>query len=152
MALLSFSHNFSIPFLRYKKWTFFVLIVIFLATIFNYWKMGLNWGIDFKGGIAIEAQMAKEPILDQLRPAVQKNFPGQEVSIQQVGPKDSHTLLLRTEKKGETEDLLASLRNVLGQDVVFRKVDTVGPKLGQELLINSIWAVAWTLLVIMVYV
>jgi preprotein translocase subunit SecF len=152
MALLSFGYNFNIPFMRYKAMAFVIFLAICGATLGGYFKMGLNWGIDFKGGVAIEAQMSHEPVLNTLRSAVQKALQGQDVSIQEVGPKGSHTLLLRMEKKGETEPLLQALKEVLGQDVIFRKVDVMGAKLGQELLTNSLWAVMWTLFAIMIYV
>ena len=73
----------NINFLKYKKMFFlFSFILAFLSIIFLYFK-GLNYGIDFKGGVLVEVDFKKDISTDQLRGILNKNFSG-DTSLQKL--------------------------------------------------------------------
>ncbi|MBQ8651322.1 MAG: protein translocase subunit SecF [Alphaproteobacteria bacterium] len=113
---------------------------------------GLNYGIDFKGGYIFEVRMPSEPNVPALREQLGKLDLG-EVAIQQFGAKED--LLIKLEKPQEGEGQAAAIqkvRDTLGEGVVYKKVETVGPKVGSELVSNAIKAVTFALIAMLIYI
>ena len=115
---------------------------------------GLNYGIDFKGGILMEVRTPGPANLPQLRRKLSGLGLG-EVALQEFGePTD---VLIRVERQpgGEKAQQRAvdTVKQALGSDIAsYRRVESVGPKVGDELIRAGIIAVILSILVIMVYV
>ncbi|MDR0695363.1 MAG: protein translocase subunit SecF [Holosporales bacterium] len=113
---------------------------------------GLNYSIDFKGGYIFEVRMPKEPDVHDLRERLGSLGLG-DVSIQQFGNKEE--LLIRLGKSEEGKGQAAAIQKVkdsLGTGVTYKRVETVGPKVGSELVDNAIKAVAFALLAMLCYI
>ena len=111
---------------------------------------GLNWGVDFKGGVLIEAQLAGTRNLDDLRRECRQTL-GREVVLQEVG-QAQNTVLIRTELFQDVGAIVDAFKPILGKDTVYRRVESIGPKVGQELIKIGLYAIAFALVGMMLYV
>ena len=157
MALLSFS-RLSLPFslTRHIWFPMTVLVSVLCLTVGTLWYQGLNWGIDFTGGILLEVHFSSPPNLEQVRRIAQHpdNF-GKESSIQQYGNGDTKKpiiLIRAAEKTIDLPGIQERFRRELKDPVVFEKYDRVGAKLGKELMHASMWALVLALLGIGIYI
>ena len=129
------------------------LATLAILTCFSFITFkGLHYGIDFKGGYIFEVKMPSEPNVAELRSRLGSLDLG-EVSIQQFGAKED--LMIKLEKSGEGKEQAAAIQKVkdtLGDGVVYKKVETVGPKVGSELVANAIKAVSFALIAMLLYI
>ncbi len=143
----------KIDFIKYSKYTISVAIAaIVLCFSFLCFK-GLNYGIDFKGGYIFEVTMPSTPDVSEMRTSL-SNLGLGSASIQQFGgPND---LLIRLEQsKDEGEGQAKAIQKVkdnLGKDVIYKRIETVGPKVGNELIANAVKAVGFALLAMLIYI
>ncbi len=148
MALISLPQSFSISFLRFKGLPLGLLLAMMVTVLLGYQFRGMNLGVDFRGGTSLEIDM-KNPIeINVLRTQLREKI-GHEVTVQSVG-KTGKELLLRTDI--QDPKLLDTIRSVLGETAVYKKIETIGPKVGKELIKNGALAIFWALLAMMMYV
>jgi preprotein translocase SecF subunit len=143
----------KIDFVAKRWWAFSVSIALVLVTLITLADKGLNLGIDFKGGILIEARAAEVIDMAALRDQLDQLHLG-EVALQQFGaPTD---VLIRIQRQDGGEDAqsaaVASVREKLGTVYDFRRVEVVGPTVGRELLHAGIIATILAMLAISAYV
>jgi preprotein translocase subunit SecF len=139
--------------------TFAISVIVILATLLTISLKGINYGIDFEGGYIFDVRMTEKPDIPELRQRLQKLHLG-EVSIQQFG--SERDLLIRVEgNHAEKETTLNSddqgkvinqIKETLGTGNDFRKVETIGPKVGSELIQNSLKAVLLALAAMLLYI
>ncbi len=115
---------------------------------------GLNLGIDFSGGILIEARYEKAVDMAQVRSAL-GNLNLGEVELQQFGTE--RDLLIRVQQRhGDTEvsqgEAVKSVQNALGSGYEYRRIELVGPKVGGELLRDGLLATFLAIAAITAYV
>ncbi len=146
-------HGTSIDFIRIRHFTYAVSILITIITFAMLWAQGLNLGIDFKGGILIEIQTKGPANLKELRDHV-ANLDLGEVALQEFGRSDEVLIRLARQEGGEQGQIkaISKIQKALGEDVSFRRIETVGPKMGEELVHNGIYAVFWCLVAMLVYI
>ncbi len=145
--------NFNINFFKYR-YIAFVLSTILIALSFSlFFVKNLNLGIDFKGGIMVEAKFSQIPDLSDLRSKIDKLQIGNS-EIQEFG--DPNTVLFRLEKIDDDnitqEQIIEKLKNELDEDTDYRRVEFVGPKVGKELKIVAFKAVLFSLLAMFAYI
>ena len=120
---------------------------------FLFLTKNLNLGIDFKGGIMVEAKFSEAPNLAILRDKIDKLQIGNS-EIQEFG--DSNTILFRLEKIDDSnmtqEQIIQKLKNELDDDTDYRRVEFVGPKVGKELKSIAIKAVFFSLIAMFIYI
>ncbi len=126
----------------------FFIIVCFGTVFFK----GLNYGIDFQGGYIFEVKMPSLLDVQDLRDRLNKLDLG-EVAIQQFGSPNELSIKLERPEEGEKQSIaIEKIKDVLGEGVIYKKVETVGPKVGAELVSNAIKAVAFALLAMLCYI
>jgi preprotein translocase subunit SecF len=133
----------DIPFMSWGRYTTaislftFILAVIFLAT------KGLNLGVDFTGGTLMEMSYAKPADLGKIRDALARlNL--EEVAVQNYGT--SRDVLVRLPAKPDlsSAELSEKVLHALRQDepgVQLRRVEFVGPQVGEELVEDGLLAI-----------
>ena len=144
-------------FLRYRLPAFWASGALILLSLLLVVFGGLNFGIDFRGGILIEVRTAAPADLARMRSALGAADLG-EVQLQEFGaPTD---VLIRIERpQGDEQEQLAVVAEVrrvlaaeIGDGVSYRRVEFVGPKVSQELLEAGVMAVVLSLVAILAYI
>lgn len=138
----------NFDFLKYKK--FFILVsasLVFLSFILIFSK-GLNLGVDFKGGTTIEIRLEKKMDIEKIRNSLSKskinNF-----SVKEFGT--ANDLLIYTDNSISPNDIKNILEKDLKEKITIRKIETVGPKVGSELIKSAIYSVLLCLIAIFLY-
>jgi preprotein translocase subunit SecF len=146
-------YDINLDFVGKRFYTFALAFTIVCATVFGLLTKGLNYGIDFQGGYIFEVRMPEAVDVSSLRERLENLNLG-EVALQQFGGEQD--LLVRVERK-EGDDayqqmVIEKVKGTLGEGVDYRRVETVGPKVGAELVKNSIKAVTFALLAMLIYI
>ena len=145
--------NFNINFFKYRFIAFVLSTSLIGLSAFLFLTKNLNLGIDFKGGIMIEAKFSAVPDLSILRNKIDNLQIGNS-EIQEFG--DSNTILFRLEKIDDgnitQEQIIQKLKNELDEDTDYRRVEFVGPKVGKELKSIAIKAVLFSLIAMFIYI
>lgn len=135
---------------------FFVTIAVVIASFYFIATKGFNYGIDFTGGTLIEIATQETPDLAQLREDL-NNLDLGEISMQEFG--NANTLLIRVPGQGEDPAVqkaaIDQVRAKIDETYVgadYRRVEFVGPQVGEELKKKGLYAVIFALLGIMAYV
>jgi SecD/SecF fusion protein len=128
-------------------------IFLVIASIGFIATKGLNMGVDFKGGIVMEAKSAKPIEISDLREKLNALKLG-EVTLQEFGSKND--VLVRFDRHvGDEKAQMKSVETIkqtMGEGYEYRRVEFVGPKVGDELIHKATLAIIFSLLAIMVYV
>jgi preprotein translocase SecF subunit len=146
-----------IPFVRYQYWAYAFSAALVLLTLILVPTKGFNFGIDFQGGILMEAGMPGPAADLATMRSILGNLDLGEVALQEFG--SSENVLIRIERQpgGEAGQLAAvdkvktALADRFGEDVSYRRVEFVGPKVSQDLLWASAQATFYATLAIFAY-
>jgi preprotein translocase SecF subunit len=148
----------KIPFVRYRYFAYAFSGALILLTLILLPTKGLNFGIDFQGGILIEVGMPG-PTADL---AAMRSTLGDlglgEVALQEFG--EPSNVLIRVERQaGGEQGQLAAVNKVktafaeeFGPEVSYRRVEFVGPKVSEDLLWAGTQATVYALIAILAYV
>ena len=118
---------------------------------------GLNYGIDFRGGTNIQIRFKEVPNLDQLRDFFGDKDLG-NVMLQTFGSVEDREILLGLSVDnplGTGEKLTYGLRQMLQTDypeLELRRIETIGPKVGDELKTSALQAIMIALGLVLVYI
>lgn len=143
----------EINFLSFFKITAVFSVVLTLASIGLFTLKGLNLGIDFKGGILIEARSEQPADIAALRGNLGQLGLG-EIAIQSFG-QDTDILVRIQRQEGDEQAQIAAINMVkeqLGDSFTVRRTEFVGPTIGAELAQKGLLAVLCALGAIMVYI
>ena len=116
--------------------------------------VGLNLGIDFRGGILIEARnSAGAADIGSIRSGLNRLGLG-DISIQGFGSETDVLVRVQRQEGDESAQIAAikAITDALGQDYDIRRTEFVGPTVGAELAEKGVLAVICALLAIMVYI
>ena len=116
--------------------------------------VGLNLGIDFRGGILIEARnTAGAADIGGTRSDLNRLGLG-DISIQGFGSETDVLVRVQRQEGDESAQIAAikAITDALGQDYDIRRTEFVGPTVGAELAEKGVLAVICALLAIMVYI
>jgi preprotein translocase SecF subunit len=144
----------QINFMRTHKLTFAISVFMVLASIALFFTRGLNYGIDFAGGILMEVRSEQSVDLGQLRNKLDSLGLG-EISLQTFG--EDKDVLVRVPMKEVGDEkaqqvAVQKIKDALGDKWQYRRTETVGPKFGDELKSGTAWAFVLAMFGIMAYV
>ena len=149
-----FPHDLRLPFMRYKGLAIGASLIAMAISLALCMTMGLNYGVDFKGGSLIELQ-SKSGDADVAALREQLNGLGLgNVQIQQFGP-PSNVLIRLEEQPGGEKPQQAALKKVSDATqagFTQRRVEVVGPAVSSELRMTGFVAIAAGILAIVAYV
>jgi len=143
----------KIPFIAWRKVFFVFSAVLIIASIGLYLARGLNYGIDFEGGILMEIRTEAPADIPQLRASLDQLGLG-DVAIQEFGEPTDVLIRIQRQEGGEEEQQAAieTVREALGDDVTYRRTEFVGPKVGEELKEAGALAVLLSIAGILLYI
>ncbi len=148
----------KIHFMRYEYWAYAFSGALVLLTLILLPLKGLNLGIDFQGGILMEVRVPGQTAdLGAMRATLGGLGLG-EVALQTFG--EANDVLIRVERQEGDEQaqqaavakVKAALGQSFGQDVSYRRVEFVGPKVSAELFRAGAEALGYSLLAILAYI
>jgi preprotein translocase subunit SecF len=147
-----------IPFMRYQYFGYALSAVLILLTVILLPIKGLNFGIDFQGGILVEVGLPGESAdLATMRGTLGELGLG-EVALQEFGAPTDVLVRIQQQEGGEeaqqaaVETVRAALTEEFGEGISYRRVEFVGPKVSSDLLWGSAQAVIYSILAILVYI
>lgn len=143
----------SISFLKFIPAAAVASITAVVASIVLFFLVGLNLGIDFRGGILIEAQSETPADIGGVRGDLESLGLG-DISIQSFGT-DRDVLIRVQKQEGDERAQLQAIQKIteaLGGAYDIRRTEFVGPTVGAELAEKGILAVACALFAIMIYI
>ena len=143
----------KIDFVAKRWWGFGMTIVLSIITVVSLFMNGLNLGIDFKGGILIEAKAQQTVDLSGLRASLEALNLG-EVSLQEFGSPDDILIRVQRQDGGEEaqQRAIQLVREKMGTGYDYRRVEVVGPTVGQELFHAGLMATIFAIFAIALYV
>ena len=134
--------------------TFVLSALLMLGSIVLFATNGLNFGIDFKGGTLIEIRTETEqPDLKVMRNELNDLGYG-AISIQEFGNPQDLLIRIPAQDGGEEvqQKLIEDVRATLGENVDYRRVEFVGPQVGEELIKAGFLAVILSIGGILLYI
>ena len=158
MQFLNFKDGQFIDFLAYKRLAAIISGILILAGVASIVAHnGLKYGIDFRGGTNVQIQFSTPPNLDQLRNFFAQNGM-KNVVLQTFGDLADHEILLGlpiNSPLGTGENLTSELRKILEPrhpKLEIRRIETIGPKVGDELKISAVKAILIALGLVLLYI
>ncbi|KRB81212.1 preprotein translocase subunit SecF [Sphingomonas sp. Root710] len=148
--------NTNIGFVRIRVACFIVTALLTIAALGLTATRGLNLGVDFVGGLMIEAQFPEAPPLGKVRATIDGLGVGTS-SLQQFGDPRTVSIRLPVEEgadQGATNAIVGKVSTALKQQypgIRFTRTDTVSGKVSGELIRNGILAVVLAVLGIAVF-
>ncbi len=143
----------TIPFMRHALVLNLISLLTFVAAVFFIATRGFHLSIEFTGGTVMEAHYAQTAQVEEIRSAVD-SLGYSDFQVQNFGT--SQDVLIRLPlRAGETSSIQSEA--VLGAlkaqhpDVELRRVEFVGPQVGQELVHNGLMALLSVVIGIMLY-
>ncbi len=152
----------NIDFFRWQWITFGGSMLLMVLAFVAWGVMGLNFGIDFKGGTTIRTESAQAVDVGAFRQALEK-LPLGDITITEVfDPSfraDQHVAQIRISALDKTQSVtpetiqqVEDALKVVDPGITFPSIESVGPKVSGELVWSSILAVAATSIGIMLYI
>lgn len=145
--------NTRIPFIRWR-WLFFAFsAALVTASVTLFAVRGLNYGVDFVGGILIEIETSGPADIAQLREELTTLGLG-DVALQEFGEPNDVLIRIQKQEGGDEaqQQAVEQVRAALGSNVDYRRVELVGPQVSEELFWDGVYAVAAALTAMLVYI
>ena len=143
----------DIPFMRYARLFNAISIVTFLLAVVFLFTRGLHLSVEFTGGTVMEVAYSQPADLAQVRGTVAALGYG-DVQVQNFGTARDVIIRLPVQQgkssAQQSEQVLAALRSA-SSDVQLRRTEFVGPQVGDELARDGLYALAFVVVGIMIY-
>ena len=158
MSFSFIKHETNIDFIGFRYIAFAIsALMILIGGISLVMKGGPRYGIDFAGGVILQAKFETPTELDALKKVLEsKNLPG--LVVQQMGKEKDNEFLVRT---STTDDSSANIQKTVtqaldegmsGAKYEFKRIEMVGPKVGEDLRGKALEAMYFAILIIAIYI
>ena len=140
----------TIDFVNKRKYAMIFSAFLLIVSIISLGLQGLKLGIDFTGGTLIEVGYQQTADLEDIRTKLASaNFSG--TNVQYFGS-DTEVLIQLEPQSISSAKLSSSIIQMLGEGIDIRRVEFVGPKVGEELTNDGGLALLYALIGILIYV
>ena len=144
--------NANYNFMKRVKLFATISIFLILSTVGLLAFKGLNYGIDFSGGILIEVKVKNGVSISDIRKDI-SGIQGIDSSLQEFGAVDDILIRSSVDDNIKLNDGIQIIKQKIGDKVIeFRRVELVGPVIGDELKQDAFYAVISALLAMMLYI
>ena len=145
--------NVNLSFIPKRKMFMAFSALLVAASVFMFLSKGLNYGIDFKGGIMLEVRTEKAANIAGMRTTLGDLGLG-EVSLQEFGQPTDVLIRIQRQDGGEKaqQEAVNTIKAALGSSVKYRRTEFVGPKVSDELFWDGLTAVGLAVLAILMYI
>ncbi|MDG2266937.1 MAG: protein translocase subunit SecF [Candidatus Marinimicrobia bacterium] len=138
-------------FVKYFKQMFVISVSIFTISILSLLFIGIPSSIDFTGGTIINIKVDTDINLSNLRQALEENL-NQSVSVVEVKSNNESYVLLKMSYLSDEQVINDLLKKVYGNSYTINQIESIGPKIGDELRVNARNAIIASLLLIGLYI
>ena len=151
------SDNTTIKFIRLKTFSFSLSAALSILAILSVVFIGLNFGIDFKGGILLEVRTANNISISDIRKEV-SNLNIGEVSIQEFGAKSDYLIRVERQKGSDNaqqiavEALKGVLNSAFADGIEYRRLEYVGPTVSKDLISDGVMAIFFAIVAMLAYI
>jgi preprotein translocase SecF subunit len=143
--------TFNIAFMHHRHWSFPFSALLTVVSVVAFLTLGLNVGVDFKGGTLIEVQSTSGPAdIRNVRETIGALNLG-EVQVQEFGSNTELLIKVGAADGAQGGGVVERVRTALGAAYAIRRVEVVGPSVSEELVQQSILAVVLGLVMILMY-
>lgn len=153
MKILHFKE--PLNFMRFKSPAIIISLLLVLGSLFSIFTKGINFGLDFTGGIVVEAGFEQQADLPKIRTALAADgFP--DAVVQYFGT--STEVMIRIAPRDDVDQavigtqIIESIQKVEKGEVTKRRVEVVGAAVGDELKEDGMLALLASFIGIMMYV
>lgn len=147
--------NRPLDFMSLRKWTTILSVVLIVVSLGSLAVNKLNWGLDFTGGTLIEVSFSQPADLVNVRDVLaERDY--EDAVVQNFG--SSRDILVRVPPRGAEDaesignSLVSLLRSEIDEDLEMRRVEFVGPNVGEELAEAGGLAMIVAIICILIYV
>jgi len=140
-------------FIRFRRISFPISAFLSIVALVAFFMLGLNFGIDFKGGTLLEVRYPNNTLnIADVRSTLESLNLG-EVQIQEIGGDGEVLIRVAQQPGGEQaqQAVVGEVRAALGDQVEYRRVEVVGPRVSQELLSYGIVGLMLAVFCILIY-
>lgn len=144
----------TIDFLKYRKLGYAISIAMCIVSILSIAFKGFNYGIDFSGGILIEVKSPEIINMEEMRKKLE-TVDLDDINLQSIGENGDEMMIRAQAKELDEKAQMAAVNQIkttLGSDFEYRKVELVGPQVGDELKKAGIIASLIAVLAITFYI
>ena len=151
------SDNTTIKFIRLKTFSFSLSAALSILAILSVVFIGLNFGIDFKGGILLEVRTANNISISDIRKEL-SNLNIGEVSIQEFGAKSDYLIRVERQKGSDNaqqiavEALKGVLNSAFADGIEYRRLEYVGPTVSKDLISDGVMAIFFAIMAMLAYI
>ncbi len=162
MRLKLVPSNTNWDFFQHSRITFGASLTAMVISVLLFLVVGLNYGIDFRGGTTIRTESAQPVDVGAFRQAIQPLGLG-DLSITEVYDPtfeaDQHVAMIRIEAQEGDESVSAdtvlaveAALKAVDSTITFPSVESVGPKVSGELVLTAVIAVLLAIAAVLVYI
>lgn len=140
-------------FMKLRLFTFPLSAALSLLTILLFFTVGLNFGIDFKGGTLIELQSRQGQVdIASIREKADSLGFG-SVEVQEFGGGRDVSLRVELQEGGDQaqQAVVSRMREAFGNEYEFRRVEVVGPRVSGELVQSGMLGVILAIVGVLIY-
>jgi len=145
----------KVKFIELRKFAYALSLSMIVLSIGLYFTKGLNYGIDFKGGIMMEVGTDGTADIGAIRTALSGLKMG-DVKVQDFGAKNDVLIRLELPKDLTMDQVVAKVKGVLPSvisgKIDYRRKETVGSTVSKELISDGIMAVALSIGAVLIYI
>ena len=151
------SDNTSIRFIKLKLVSFSISAILSVASILAVIFIGLNLGIDFKGGILLEVRTSSNISIAKIRNEI-SNLNIGEISIQEFGQDSDYLIRVERQEGSDSaqqiavEAIKASLNKAFSKDIEYRRLEYVGPTVSKDLVSDGVMAIIFAIIAMLAYI
>ena len=148
----------QIKFIESRKKFYMLSIFFAIISIFSLWLKGVNFGIDFKGGLLVEIKLENNIELESLRINIEALNYG-DFTLQKLDNSNDNFLIkieLSSDFQENQKVLIARLKDVIQNNfegnIDYRRIEYVGPTVSNELIMTGIIAIVIAIFSMLIYV
>ena len=149
-----FSHQTNFPFMATRRMWYALSAVLLIVSFGSLFVRGLNYGIDFTGGVSAEVSFPHAANVDAVRAQLAASG-FREPQVQSFGSSRDIDIRLppdRRQNPSEVRTRLETALRAVDPGAQVSQLDVVGPQVGSELKVSAMWALFFTLLGIFAYI
>ena len=151
MSFLNLKSVPDIDFMGYRQVVSGLSALMVLMVVLGFIFRGVPYGVDFKGGVIVEMRAPNAPTLSAIRSRLSEFL--SDASVQELDTASDY--LVRFDGRAfeaDKEGTLNDVRAAFGKESSVRRLESVGPKVSDELLKSGVYAVFLALLAMLLYI